>query len=43
MLSLAVLTGPWPRVGVVVAAGLAAATILARTDHHRHAFDRATR
>ncbi|HWE59308.1 MAG TPA: O-antigen ligase family protein [Solirubrobacteraceae bacterium] len=32
---MAVLAGPWPRVGVVVAALLAAATILARTDRQR--------
>lgn len=32
---MAVLEGPWPRVGVVAAALLAAATILARTDRER--------
>lgn len=35
MLSMAVLAGPWPRVGLVAAALLAAATIVARTDRHR--------
>lgn len=35
MLTLAVLAGPWPRLGVVAAAALAALTILARTDVRR--------
>ena len=35
MLSLAVLAGPWPRVGVVVAALFAASAMLARTDERR--------
>ncbi|MDE3133803.1 MAG: O-antigen ligase family protein [Acidobacteriota bacterium] len=35
MLSIAVLAGPWPRVGVVVAALLAAAAIIARGDRQR--------
>jgi len=32
---MAVLAGPWPRIGVVVAAVLAAATIVSRTDRQR--------
>jgi O-antigen ligase len=32
---MAVLAGPWPRVGIVAAALLAAVAILARTDRHR--------
>jgi putative inorganic carbon (hco3(-)) transporter len=35
VLTVAVLAGPWPRLGVVVAAALAAITILARTDERR--------
>ncbi len=35
MLTLAVLSGPWPRIGVVLAALLAAATMLARGDVRR--------
>ena len=35
MLSLAVLAGPWPRVGVVAAALFAASAMLARTDESR--------
>ena len=35
MHSFAVLAGPWPRLGVVVAAMFAAATILARSDRQR--------
>ncbi len=35
MLSYAVLAGPWPRIGVVVAAALAAGAILARSDRLR--------
>ncbi len=35
MLTLAVLAGPWPRIGVVAGAVFAAATILARTDRWR--------
>ena len=35
MLTLAVLAGPWPRIGVVAAAAFAAATMLARTDRWR--------
>lgn len=35
MLSIAVLAGPWPRIGVVAAALFAACAILARTDEQR--------
>src|ERR1700742_3238677 len=35
MLTLAVLAGPWPRVGVVAAALFAASAMLARTDESR--------
>ncbi len=35
MLSIAVLTGPWPRLGLVVAAACAATAILARSDERR--------
>ena len=35
MLSIAVLTGPWPRLGLVVAAVCAATAILARSDERR--------
>ncbi len=35
MLTLAVLAGPWPRIGVVAGAALAATTMLARTDRWR--------
>ncbi len=35
MLTIAVLAGPWPRVGVVAAALLAASAMLARTDEQR--------
>ncbi len=35
MLSLAVLAGPWPRIGVVAAALFAASAMLARTDERR--------
>ena len=35
MLTIAVLAGPWPRVGVVAAALFAASAMLARTDERR--------
>lgn len=35
MLNIAVLAGPWPRLGVVVVAALAAATMLTRSDTRR--------
>ena len=37
MLTLAALAGPWPRIGIVLAALLAGAAILARTDSRRAA------